>query len=122
MTAPLEAVEQRTLAEYLDLIGVLYTAVPMGGHMSPVMGARRRGMGAKAGVPDVLVFTAPPRHPTARGVAIELKREGTAHLAGGRPSPEQAWWLAALEAEGWLTRCCHGASDAMRWLRGLGWP
>lgn len=49
---------QRQIVEYLRLTSrgrYRVFAVPAGGHMTPVMGARRKRAGAVAGVPDLLL-------------------------------------------------------------------
>lgn len=113
--------EQRDVAAYLDARGLLYSAIPLGGHKSRRMGANRRSQGAKPGVPDLLIFDVPPARPRARGVAIELKRANLRGLAAGQPSDDQQRWLTALEARGWVTAVCYGAREAVRLLRELGW-
>jgi hypothetical protein len=67
-------------------------------------------MGVKAGVPDFLIFNPAP---LAVGTAVELKRKG------GRASPEQLAWLAALGRCGWHTKVCYGADDAVGFLSSL---
>lgn len=112
---PYESTEQITLARHLDRLGVLWTHPPLAQHGLSA-GAHARHMGARAGVPDVLIFTPPPARPAARGVAIELKRR-----VGGSTTPEQEQWLEQLEQVQWLCRVCKGAADAIRWLEWLGW-
>ncbi len=116
-----EAEEQALVAQWLDERDVLFTATAGGGQSSAITGARLRRMGVKMGVPDLLIFDSPPRRPGAHGVALEMKRAGTGHLTTGKPSEEQVQWLAGLAARCWLTRCCHGHTDAIRWLTELGW-
>ena len=73
-------------------------------------------MGVKAGVPDVLIFTAPPGRPYARGVAIELKRQ-----RGGTVSAKQSAWIDDLRASGWIAVVCKGAAAAIVTLQDLGY-
>lgn len=120
--APSEEFEQHVLAAWLDSRRIdgwplLWAHIPNGGHKSARMGARRKRMGARAGVPDVLIFDH-PRGYAFQGAAIELKRKD------GKPSDvsaSQTDWLEKLGRRGWLCRVCYGADDAIRWLEGLGY-
>lgn len=73
------------------------------------------GMGLKAGVPDVLVFSAVPARPEARGLAIELKS------SQGRTSKDQDRWIAGLRDDGWVTFVEHSFEGAMGALGMCGW-
>ena len=76
----------------------------------------RRNLKKILRVPDILVFTPPPRA-SAVGVALELKRTG----GNGRTSSEQEAWLAALTQAGWAVYVAHGADAAIAWLTSLGY-
>jgi hypothetical protein len=78
--------------------------------------AKLKAQGLRAGVPDLLIFTPPPIHPSAVGVALELKRE-----SGSKPSESQLWWLEQLEKRGWACSVRYGDVDAVRWLESLGY-
>jgi len=116
LPTPLEADEQRTLAQWLDMLGVLWCAVPNGGARRKVEAKILVGLGVKVGVPDILIFDPPPARPGRCGAAIELKRIGEA-----RPGPGQQEWLDALERRGWAAALCEGAAMAIQWLEGLGY-
>lgn len=103
------------LATWLDVIGLVWCHVPNGGVRNPIAGARLKAQGVKPGVPDVLIFTSPPRI-SATGAAIELKR-----LNGGRTSIEQTGWHDTLRNLGWRVHVAKGALDAIDWLQGLGY-
>lgn len=123
-----EADETRTLAEWLTWRRIVFAHPPNEGKRKPSTGAGLKRMGMQAGLPDFLVFT-PPRNPLAalegmrekaygvRGVAIELKRAD----GGAGPSPAQREWLSKLDAVGWATRVCNGATEAIGWLESLGY-
>lgn len=107
---------QQVVARYLDLAGVLYCHVPNGGYRHPATAARLRSQGVKAGVPDIMVYDAPPRVPGTVGAAMELKR-----TKGGRVSPAQQAWLRGLANAGWATAVCHGVDEALAMLRDWGY-
>lgn len=113
---PAERVEQSVVARYLDMLGVRWCHVPNEGKRKKSTGGFLVGQGMKAGCPDILIFTPPPLHPEARGVAIEMKR-----IKGGRVSDEQREWLDDLASLGWIAQVCHGANAAIRFLKQLGW-
>lgn len=124
---PTEEQEQLVLAQWLDTLGVVWFHPANEGKRKPQYAAKMAKLGLKAGVPDVLIFS-PPRggwretflggstgHPV-KGVAIELKRKRFS-----KQSVEQAAWLAALDSAGWAVQLCHGADDAIEFLRLLGY-
>lgn len=113
---PMEEVEQRAVAQYLDLLGILWCHCPNGGHRNKVSAGKMKAQGQKPGVPDILIFSPPPINPTAKGVAIELKR-----IKGGTLSPDQKRWLSDLSDIGWITKRCNGSGEAIDFLRELGY-
>jgi len=133
--APLEDMEQRRLAHYLDAIGVLWCHVPNGGRRGKIEAARLVGQGVKAGVPDVLIFEAvrrwppPPTrrtvpllaiHPTALipiGIALEMKRRDATLSAVS--AAQRAWGLAMSE-RGWYCFAARGADEAIDEMERLG--
>ena len=110
-----EAREQVALAMALDRARLRWCHVPNGGRRDRRTAELMRASGLKPGVPDVLIFDAPPALPSARGVALELKART------GDLSPEQREWLGALGALGWMTVVAWGAEDATARLRALGY-
>jgi len=111
----LEAAAQKDVARWLDYRQHLWAHVPNGGKRSIQTAAARKAAGVKRVVPDNLVFTPPPRAPSCRGAALELKRQG------GRVSPEQEQWLTALGDLGWAVFAAEGADVAIGWLAELGY-
>lgn len=98
----------------LPLLALLF-AVPnetgIGGAGGVVVGARRRREGRRPGVPDVLLPAPILFSARGHGLAIEFKRPG------GRVSPAQRWWLAALAEQGWSCWVCRSAADGIRVLQ-----
>lgn len=111
---PLERHEMLVLAQYLDARRLTWMHCPNESKRSARFGAELKRMGMKSGFPDVAIFTPPPGKFGINGVAIELKRQ-----SGSRVSTEQRDWLVALEATGWKTAVCFGASDAIAFLNEL---
>jgi hypothetical protein len=116
LPAPTEAVEQRILAQYLDVRGFCWAHPPMGGQRNRIVAAKLKAQGAKAGLVDVLIFDHPPKMHGVVGAAIELKRKGSPPSA---VSPEQRAWLEALSKRGWKTAVCRGADEAIQFLEAL---
>lgn len=107
---------QISLASRLDEAGLLWCHVPNEGKCSAREGGRRKSRGVKAGVPDILIFDAPPQlHSMFVGAAIELKTQT------GTVSPEQSVWLARLAAAGWATAVCRSEDEAVAQLRAWGY-
>lgn len=107
--------EQAAAAQYLDLIGVLWCHPPNGGHRNKIVAAKLKKHGAKPGVPDILIFTPPPKCPQYRGVAIELKR-----MKGGVLSQSQKDWIYDLTECGWLVKRCNGSGEVVDFCKELG--
>lgn len=110
----LERDEMRILASWLDLRGLLWFHCPNESRAPVQYRAAQAKCGVKPGVPDVLIFTPPPKC-LAVGVALELK------VGRGRTTPAQKAWLDALAKRGWLCSVELGASNAINWLVSLGY-
>ena len=105
-----ESQEQQLLFEWAALsagkwpeLALMYH-IPNGGSRSKAEAGRFKAEGVKAGVPDICL-------PVARGgyhgLYIELKR-----VKGGRVSPAQQGWIAALRDQGYCACVCKGWDDA----------
>ena len=116
LPVPYEETDQIELAKWLDMRGVLWTHPPMGGLRDKAVAARLQRMGAKAGVPDCLIFTRPPNMTQYVGTALELKR-----LRGGTVRKKQGQWLDDLEREHWYPVVARGLHDAIDQLERLGY-
>jgi hypothetical protein len=92
--------EQADVCDWLKAKGVVYFAVPNGAYLSgdaTQRGIRWRQMariGAKPGVPDLVVLSPAPKLPSLRFVTIEMKSEV------GRASSDQLAWHCTIEACG----------------------
>lgn len=110
MTAMTEEEEQRTLFEWAAMMEgrmpelKLLFHVPNEGKRTAVSGGRMKAAGMKKGVPDLWMPVARAQH---HGLVIELKRAN-----GGKTTPEQDGWIAALNEQGYRAMVCHGWDEA----------
>ena len=77
---------------------ILFTHVPNEGKRSKFERYKFKYLGAKAGVPDILIFYANNKH---NGLAIELK------VGYNKPTAHQKEWLEKLKQCGWSTYCIN---------------
>lgn len=110
-----EAEEQKAFVKYLEMRGLLFTAVAnenthsfMGRQVAMKIASRARSMGVKKGVPDILIFE--PRGGW-HGCAIELKR-----LSGGKIYAEQRKWVQLLQDRGYYAFIAWGKDQAIEQL------
>jgi VRR-NUC domain len=77
-------------------------ATPNGGKRHVITAKLMKDEGVRRGVPDLCL-------PVPRGGYVGLYVESK--IEGGEVSPDQKWWLAALEAQGQCTRVCWSADE-----------
>lgn len=82
----------------------LLFAIPNGGNRNAREGARLKGQGVTAGVPDTLLAVPVPPY---AGLFLELK------VGRNRPSPEQVAMLAALTAQGYRCAVVYSLAEFM---------
>jgi hypothetical protein len=106
-----ESAVQRAVFDHLrwrGAPGVFAFHVPNGGKRTPAEAAIFKGLGARAGTPDVIVIH------DGRCYAIELKTER------GRLTMVQREAIAALERVGAATAVCRGLDAALHRLEAWG--
>jgi hypothetical protein len=113
---PKEEVDHMAVAQYLNTLGLFWLHIPNEGKRKASTGAKLKRLGLLGGAADIIIFDAPPLHPCAKGVALELKR-----TKGGSTSEDQEKFLEKMGNRGWITHVAHGANAALDFLRGLGW-
>ena len=110
---------QQAVARLLDHSGLVWCHPPNGGNRTARTGALMKSMGAKAGVPDVLIFSGSTVR-NADGVnmigwgppvAIELK------VGKNKPTPAQLKWHEDLRACGWRVEVCRTVDEVLAVLR-----
>jgi hypothetical protein len=107
-----EAQIQRAMFRHLRARGAagIFAWHPFsGGYRRPIEAAIYKGLGARAGLPDVMVLH------NGKLFGLELKAEG------GKPTPKQVETIAAMQMAGAIAGVAIGLNDALRWLeeRGL---
>jgi hypothetical protein len=103
---------QKAVARLLDSTGLVWCHPPNGGNRSAATGALMKAMGAKAGVPDCLVFnTIDDAGWIKCGLAIELK------VGKNKPTPSQIEWRDKLVSCGWRWVCCYSVDEVLALLR-----
>ena len=111
---PKESEEQKALVRWAQLREAtlqeldMLVSIPNGGLRNRITGALLKSEGARAEFPDLFLFV--PRPPYC-GLAIEMKRR-----TGGRLSPEQAWWLERLQAQGYCVTVSRGFDEARQMI------
>lgn len=93
-STPLEDDEQIALIEWLDFVGLKYTAIPNSTY-TPHMVTKRRNhrLGVRAGFPDMVIVIPRNRSKDGEGyfLCMEMKRQ-----KGGVVSKEQREWIQAI--------------------------
>jgi hypothetical protein len=87
--------------------GVFAFHVPNGGQRSPIEAAILKGLGVKAGVPDVIAI----RQGQVYGLELKAPRHG-------RLSPAQRETIPAMERAGCICRVATGLDEALAALQG----
>lgn len=102
-----EAQIQRAVFQHLDqraAPGVFAFHVPNGGYRKPIEAAIMKGMGVKAGVPDVICIK------DGQVFALELKAED------GRPTEAQLRAVENIRNAGGFAAICYGLDRAIACL------
>lgn len=93
---------QKQCARYLDLHGVLWWHYPAEIKAKPQYMAKRKSLGVKAGVPDIMILE---NRGIYCGLAIELKTKYN------KVSDKQESFLEALKMRGWYTKVCYSFEE-----------
>lgn len=93
---------QKSVATYLDFMGVLWFHCPNGGTRNKKEAANLKRQGVKSGVPDICIL-----EPTKdfHGLFIELK------VGYNKPSEKQELWLDKLGHRAYKTAVCYSFDE-----------
>jgi hypothetical protein len=87
----LEHQVQKAIAQYLDLRGICYFAIPNGGKRNVITATKLKAEGVKAGVPDLCIVH------DGQAFFLEVKRPASTAGGKGRLSPAQIEMIGRLE-------------------------
>lgn len=105
---------QKAIANYLDLLGLCYFAVPNGGQRHVRVAAKLKAEGVKAGVPDIAIVH------EGKYYGLEVKKPKTDKSPKGRLSDSQKIMIPKLEAAGAQVGVVYGMDDVTLQLRKWG--
>ena len=112
---PLESEEQEKVFSWINSNKKKYPELALahaslnGVKLSPGAAVKAKRQGMVAGVPDIFL---PIDTADYNGLFIELKRK-----KGGKISPEQKAFLAALQAQCFNVKICFGAEEAIETIK-----
>lgn len=89
---------QKSVATYLNYMGMTWFHVANERSTSPRTGANLKKKGVKPGIPDVIILD--QKH-GFNGMVIELK------VGKKKPTDAQLQWLEKFETLGWKTAVCY---------------
>ena len=109
-TTLLEEQEQALLVQWLELKGLVFSAIPNSTYTTSYkVKARNTAMGLRKGLPDILVIVG------SKLVFIELKR-----TEGGVISSYQRKWITDLhECNGVIAGVCYGYEEAKQFIQNI---
>ena len=93
---------QKSIATYLNFLGVLWFHSPNEIHAKPQYLAKRKLLGVKSGVPDICILEPRKKY---NGLFIELK------VGYNKPSESQKYWLQRLEMNGYKTAVSYSFEE-----------
>lgn len=119
LSAPraLERDEQAALFRFAHIAArhdprwTLLNASQNGLHTTPQQARRAKACGMKRGIPDLCL---PVPSSGYHGLYLELKRRGATAC---HVTPEQSWWLAQLNAQGYAAQVAYGWEHAVALIR-----
>lgn len=89
----------------LELLMAIPNGAFYGGHWS--VANRMKAEGVKSGVPDIFLPVGRCDDDNEYGLWIEMK------VGKNKPTEDQKWWLYELMAQGYRTRVCYSAEEAI---------
>lgn len=115
-----EEQEQYSLVQWLDLKGLVFTAIPNETHTKSItQKMRNKRKGVRAGFPDLVILVQPNQSKDEQGylLLVELKRPD----GKGRLSPTQKEWeknIQALNSKNVKHKVANGWQEAADFISG----
>lgn len=104
-----EEIEQIKVANWLTSNSICFYHCPNGGSRNKLEAFKLKKMGVQSGIPDICI---PIPSKGSNSLYIELKR-----VEGGIISPNQKYWLSALNSFGHKAVVCNGANEAIKTIK-----
>ena len=101
---------QKAIAQYLDLRGLCWWAVPNGGRRNIGTAKKLKSEGVKSGVPDITIIM------NGKYYGIEVKKPKT-DTPQGRLSKSQAGMIHGIEKAGGSVGIAYGVEDVIKLLK-----
>lgn len=111
-----EYIECVKFHDWLQSRGIVHTHIANETNGDPKRGIQNKRIGVSSGFPDYIILLPLGVFGDKIPVAIEMKKPH-----GGVVSSNQKAWLAQLESVGFECAVCNGASEAVKFLRDLGY-
>ena len=114
-----EELEQLTVVNWLDAHNVFYFFSDNAGKLTYLHGVKKRLLGKKAGVSDLIILQSPASSmfpPAAKGCVIEMKAK-----KGCRVTPAQEEFIERALFHGFLGKVAYSADEAILFLESLGY-
>ncbi len=100
---------QKSIAQYLDLKGLCWWAVPNGGNRNIITAKKLKAEGVKAGVPDITII-----HDSIY-YGLEVKKPKTT-TAKGTLSPAQITMISSIKNHGGVVGVVYCVADVINFL------
>ena len=98
---------QKAIAQYLDMRGVCWFAVPNGGQRNKIVAAKLKSEGVKAGVPDICVIH------DGMAFFLEVKKPQTSNSRKGTLSKPQKEFISKIKKAGGEVAVVHSVADVI---------
>ena len=102
-----EHLVQKAIAQYLDMRGVCWFAVPNGGQRNKIVAAKLKAEGVKAGVPDICIIH------DGMAYFLEVKKPKTGDSAKGQLSKNQKVMIEKIRQAGGEVAVVYSVADVI---------
>lgn len=110
-----EGIESLAVAQWMTAHGLFYIHIPNEGKRNRLEAICMKMLGLDPGAADYLIFDSPPKDPSAKGTAFEMKSKT------GKITDNQITWLKKIIGYKWVSFVAYGADDAIQKLTELGY-